>query len=106
MANQWGISREVEELVISRDDSCIYCGSSFSIEHKSRKTIPTWEHIINDLELISSDNIAYCCMSCNSSKGAKNVEFWFEGKYCKSKGINKDTVAEVVKNVILKSHLK
>ena len=39
-------------------------------------------------------------MSCNASKGAKLLKTWLESKYCKDKGITKDTVALVVKKAI------
>lgn len=102
MANKWGIPKETEEYVIKRDLSCVYCGVNFSIEHKSRKTKPTWEHIVNDIRINSIDNISLCCTSCNASKGAKLLEDWLKSTYCKSKGISKETVAEVIKNAINK----
>ncbi len=63
----------------------------------SRKTVATWEHIINDASIISRENIARCCVACNSSKGAKKLSDWIQSSYCKKRGINGDTVAEVVK---------
>lgn len=74
MSNKWGIPKEVEKLVLERDTHCVYCGVDFSTEHISRKTKPSWEHIINDIRIIGSDNIALCCMSCNASKGAKLLQ--------------------------------
>ncbi|WP_028377269.1 HNH endonuclease [Leeuwenhoekiella sp. MAR_2009_132] len=103
MANQWGIPADVEKLVLSRDKKCVYCGVDFPINHVSRKTKPSWEHIINDIHLSSAENIALCCISCNASKGAHKLEEWLTGKYCLSKSINENTVAEVVQNVIRKN---
>lgn len=100
MANKWGIPKDVEEYVLKRDLSCVYCGVDFSINHESRKTKPSWEHIVNDIRISTIDNIALCCTSCNASKGAKLIEDWLEGKYCKTKGINRFTVAQVVKDAI------
>jgi hypothetical protein len=34
---------------------------------------------------------------CNSSKGSQTVSEWIESSYCKKRGINTDTVAEVVR---------
>jgi hypothetical protein len=62
-----------------------------------RKTVATWEHIINDASIVTRDNIARCCFACNSSKGTKKLSDWMQSSYCKKRGINKDTVAEVVK---------
>ena len=100
MANKWGIPKEVEDLVIKRDLFCIYCGVDFSINHESRKTKPTWEHIINDVRISTMENIALCCTSCNASKGAKLLLNWLSSPYCISKQINEKTVAAVVKNAL------
>jgi hypothetical protein len=100
MANRWNIPREVERIVKTRDSECVYCSVDFSQIHESRKTKPTWEHIVNDIRLNSEDNIALCCSSCNASKGAKNLEDWLKSKYCVSKGITRDTVGRVVKRVL------
>ena len=67
----------------------------------SRKTKPTWEHIVNDIRIATKENIALCCTSCNASKGAKLLEDWFQSGYCKARNISKDTVALVVKNAIV-----
>jgi hypothetical protein len=101
MANNWGIPKDIEELVKVRDVCCVYCGVDFTKEHLSRKTKPTWEHIVNDSRINREPNIALCCTSCNSSKGAKLLEVWLKSSYCQKKGINVKTVADVVKRAIL-----
>jgi 5-methylcytosine-specific restriction endonuclease McrA len=103
MANRWGIPREVENIVRQRDLACVYCGVDFTEDMRSRKTKPSWEHIVNDIRVNGIDNIALCCMSCNASKGAKFLEDWLKSDYCNAKGITENTVAQVVKNVILNS---
>ena len=65
-----------------------------------RKTLATWEHIINDESIVTRENIARCCVACNSSKGTKNLADWLQTNYCKRRGINKNTVAEVVKEAL------
>ncbi|MFX0555255.1 HNH endonuclease [Maribacter sp. CXY002] len=100
MANTWGISIEVENFVIERDTHCVYCGIDFLIEHTSRKTKPTWEHIVNDIRINTKENIALCCTSCNASKGAKSLKNWLDSPYCRSKGISDKTVAPNVKNAL------
>ena len=100
MANRWGIPKDVEEYVRKRDKSCVYCGVHFSENDSSRKTKPSWEHIVNDIRVNGIDNIALCCMSCNASKGAKLLELWLQGDYCKRKDIRVETVASVVKEAI------
>ncbi|NJB36620.1 HNH endonuclease [Croceivirga sp. JEA036] len=100
MANKWGIPIEVEKHVLSRDRCCVYCGVIFTKNNNSRKTKQSWEHIVNDIRINGTDNIALCCISCNASKGCKSLEDWLKSKYCKDKGITKDTVAFVVKEAI------
>ena len=65
-----------------------------------RRNVGTWEHIINDATIVSRENIARCCAACNSSKGTKKLSDWIQSTYCKKRGINKDTVAEVVKEAL------
>ncbi len=100
MANRWGIPKEVEEFVKKRDLICVYCGTSFTNTVVTHKTRPTWEHIINDIRINGSDNIALCCGSCNASKGTKKLSDWLNGKYCSTKGITNDSVATVVKQFL------
>lgn len=100
MANRWGIPKQVEDLVKQRDTNCVYCGQEFLEEPKSRKQKPSWEHIVNDIRINGINNISLCCMSCNASKGAKLLEEWLKSDYCKRNNINKDSVAQVVKEAI------
>jgi 5-methylcytosine-specific restriction endonuclease McrA len=65
--NRWNIPEWRETLVLERDKDCVYCRATF--DRLSPRARPTWEHIINDLQMITRENIARCCMSCNSSKG-------------------------------------
>ncbi|MFL1011124.1 HNH endonuclease [Flavisericum labens] len=102
MANRWGVPKEVEDYVKKRDVSCVYCGKEFSENLQSRKQKPSWEHIVNDIRINGIDNISLCCMSCNSSKGAKLLEDWFLSDYCKRNNINKHSVGQVVKDAIKK----
>jgi len=101
--NRWGIPDWLEEEVKSRDKTCVYCGVQM-VEHMPRhgprKAVATWEHIINDANIVTRENIARCCASCNSSKGTKDLSDWMQSSYCRKHGINKDTVAEVVKKAL------
>ena len=101
--NRWNIPEWLEKEVKARDTFCVYCGVEIVDKMPSggsRKSVATWEHIINDASIITRENIAKCCISCNSSKGTKNLSDWLESSYCKKKGINSNTVAPVVKNVL------
>jgi hypothetical protein len=42
-------------------------------------------------------------VACNSSKGTKKLSEWINSKYCKNKGINKNTVAQVVRKALNKN---
>ena len=101
--NRWNIPEWLEEEVKARDKFCVYCGVLMVDKMPSigsRKSVATWEHIINDASIITRGNIARCCASCNSSKGTKELSHWLESSYCKKKGINPNTVAPVVKNAL------
>lgn len=97
--NRWKIPVWLEREVIARDERCVYCGVAFT-QSVERKTKASWEHIVNDERIINRENIALCCMSCNASKGAKLLPDWFRSNYCKSRNINAETVASVVKEAI------
>jgi len=101
--NKWGIPNRLEAEVRKRDKKCIYC-SVLMVEKPpdggSRKNVATWEHIINDASIVTRENIALCCVSCNSSKGAKKLKDWLQSKYCKDRGISEQTVAVIVKEAL------
>ncbi len=101
MANRWGIPKDVEKHVKGRDVKCVYCGVDFLKEENSRKSKPSWEHIVNDIRINGIENIALCCMSCNASKGHKLLKDWLQSDYCKRKGITAETLADVVKNAMI-----
>jgi hypothetical protein len=98
--NKWNIPDRLEREVKDRDRRCVYCRIEFGSSKESRKSIATWEHIINDARIINRENIARCCFSCNSSKGTKKLSDWLKSNYCKERGITKNTVAEVVRNAL------
>ncbi|HMU62473.1 MAG TPA: HNH endonuclease signature motif containing protein [Gemmatimonadales bacterium] len=98
--NKWRIPTAIERAVLERDQSCIYCLVAFSTDTHDRRQNRSWEHIINDLTLVTLENIALCCIRCNSSKGRKTLEEWFQSRYCLDRGIGPDTVAPVVRAVL------
>lgn len=101
--NRWGIPDRLEREVKERDKTCVYCDTQLIDRMPPggpRKSVATWEHIINDACIITPENIARCCVPCNSSKGTKKLTDWIQSSYCKKRGINKDTVAEVVKEAL------
>jgi 5-methylcytosine-specific restriction endonuclease McrA len=101
--NRWRIPESLEKEVKERDKFCIYCGILMINKMPARgprKSVATWEHIINDASNITRENIARCCVACNSSKGTKKLTDWLQSSYCKKNGINKDTVSEIVKEAL------
>jgi hypothetical protein len=101
--NRWGIPDWLEREIKERDRRCVYCGRELIEKmppHGSRKALATWEHIINDARIVTRENIARCCSACNSSKGTKELTDWLKSRYCKEHGVNKDSVADVVKEAL------
>lgn len=99
--SRWNISAALERLVMDRDRHSVYCGLDFSLPAPSRGTRPSWEHILNDERIVTEQNIARCCISCNASKGAKPLEVWLASSYCQRKGITRHSVAAVVQLALL-----
>lgn len=98
--NRWNIPDWLESEVIERDRRCVYCGVAFADQGAIRRDKPSWEHVINDASIITRENIARCCVGCNASKGTKSLLVWLESKYCRTRGITRDSVAAVVRAVL------
>ncbi len=73
---------------------------------KLRKYAATWEHIFNDQNITTKENIARCYSACNSSKGTKKLSDWINSEYCKKNQINGSTVTSIIKNVLQKRGCK
>jgi hypothetical protein len=101
--NSWNIPDWLETEVKARDTTCVYCRIEFGSFNETRKSIATWEHIVNDARIVNRENVARCCVSCNSSKGTRKLSNWLESDYCRKRGITKDTVAQVVKTALVSS---
>jgi 5-methylcytosine-specific restriction endonuclease McrA len=104
--NRWGIPSWLEEEVKARDKICVYCGIKLRNvvpRGGSRKGLATWEHIINDARIVTRENIARCCSACNSSKGTKALSDWIHSDYCIKRGIQKATVASIIKKALRSS---
>lgn len=97
--NRWNIPPWLEAEVMERDKACIYCGVLYSSAERFGAR-PSWEHIVNNAKIITRENIALCCRSCNSSKGAKLLEVWLESPYCQKRGITRDSVAAIVRSAL------
>lgn len=99
--NRWNIPDWLEREVIERNRRCVYCGVEFASTNPPRRCRPSWEHIINDAQILTRENIARCCISCNASKGTKDLAAWLESKYCRTRGITAESVAAVVSAVLV-----
>jgi hypothetical protein len=98
--NLWNIPASLEQEVRARDKSCVYCGVQMTESRTpggSRRTVGSWEHIINDARIVTKENIVLCCVSCNSSKGAKLLAVWLQSAYCKKNGITEKSVAPIIR---------
>lgn len=95
--NRWNIPEWLERSVIARDHRCVYCGVEFLPSNPIKRRRPSWEHIVNDARIITLENIARCCVSCNASKGTRALAEWLRSRYCERHGITADSVAPVVK---------
>jgi hypothetical protein len=95
-AARWKVPRDLALAVIARDLHCIYCNRDFAAEILGQRAAKaSWEHINNDESIVTLENIALCCIGCNSSKGTKTLGEWLQSKYCQTRGIGRDTIAAV-----------
>jgi len=76
--NGWNIPDWLEREVKDRDTHCMYCRVEFGSAKHGRRSAATWEHIVNDARILTRENIARCCVACNSSKGTKSLSHWLE----------------------------
>jgi 5-methylcytosine-specific restriction endonuclease McrA len=98
--NRWNIPAPLELKILERDLCCVYCSAEFIAENPEKGLRRSWEHIVNDVRVVTEDNIAICCRRCNASKGAKDLRAWLDSHYCKRNGITAATVAAVVKKAL------
>ena len=99
-AKRWNIPREVAEAALARDQQCVYCRRPFEELDGRRSGWPSWEHIVNDIAVVTEENIVLCCLGCNASKGVKSLDKWLESKYCYEHGINALSMASVAKKCL------
>ena len=95
--NRWNIPDWLEREVTDRDRACVYCRVAFGSSPTDHKARATWEHIVNDARLVTRENIARCCASCNASKGTRDLAEWLTSAYCQRRGITSGTVSAVVR---------
>jgi hypothetical protein len=102
MSNTYGIHKDDEKAVRTRDKTCVYCGTLMKqYPHLMGPSGATIEHFNNDGPYDKKYNVAICCRACNSSKGTKKLLIWFKTPYCQEKKINEKTVANPVKEYLM-----
>ena len=98
-----GIPEEVLQRLRERDSRCVYCGKQYSttetkdkasIEHLDENGPGLWK------DGLTEEGLAFCCRSCNSSRGKLSLLNWFQKPYCRGRAINGNTVAEPVKRYL------
>jgi len=94
--NRTHISEDVMNAVIERDKKCVYCENEFG---STRGKMATWEHINGKTKDVEEWNITLCCGSCNSSRGNKELKYWFKTAP-RGKTINKENLPKVIKDYI------
>ena len=99
-ARPWNIPADLAKQVIRRDLVCIYCRQPFVGPDGEMRRRASWEHIINDLSLVTLSNIALSCHGCNSSKNALPLQQWLASNYCRSRSITTQTIAPVAARVV------
>ena len=100
MANNWNIPAWLENRYVSEISTVCIVVQNSRLQKFPKKTAASWEHIINDAKIITTENIALCCCGCNASKGQKQLSVWLETPYCQERGINPETVAPIIKEAI------
>ena len=102
LSNRYQLPEDHLRAIRARDKVCVYCrkimatpsqeswrGDWATIEHLNR--LPPWDN---------PTTVAICCGSCNSSRRDKRISDWFETEYCQERGINIQTVAQVVRDYL------
>lgn len=102
MTNSYGLQEEGLAQLRDRDRECVYCHKEMTYPWSStdRSNSATIEHLNHLPPWNNIETVAYCCGSCNSSRGDKTHKEWFKTKYCLDRGINTETVSEPVQDYL------
>jgi hypothetical protein len=100
--NKYGLPKDELKRIRERDKNCVYCHKKMVNSNNSSKyrDWATIEHLNNLPPWDNIDTVAFCCGSCNSSRGNKKLLDWFKSSYCTERNINYDTVAAPVREYI------
>ena len=102
MKNSYGLPKKELSKIKERDEFCVYCHKTM-LEHSLDNPRSDWysiEHLNYLPPWNNTETVVICCWSCNSSRGNKKIEVWFETEYCRSRNINEETVTVTVRDYI------
>ena len=107
--NRYGLP-EVDLIRIrQRDQLCVYCHKAMASSGSDdpRTNWATIEHLNHEPPWDDSTTVAICCGSCNSSRGNRLLRDWFKGDYCRTRGIDRMSVAKPVRDYLrdIEDHL-
>jgi hypothetical protein len=101
-AMKYGLPGEELLKIFERDTACVYCHKTM-LDHDANSNRGDWstiEHLNHSPPWNDPKTVAFCCWSCNSSRGNKKLMDWFKTPYCLCRDINEVTVAEPVRAYI------
>ena len=101
-AKRWNTPRALAEATLARDRHCVYYHRPFEDLDGRKSGWPSWEHIVNDITVVTEENIVLCCLGCNASKGVKSLEKWLESKYCSERGITALSLGSIARKSVAK----
>src|SRR5437868_2386853 len=108
MGNHFEIPDDVESRLRLIYRVCAYCRRAMkvhagvsgcpadkaTIEHLNRKGPFRWSRRLQEKHLVIA------CGRCNASRGCKRLLDWFGSPYCRTQGINRQTVAPRVRQYL------
>jgi hypothetical protein len=103
MDNAYGLPPDELGAIFERDGVvCVYCHKNMSdhVPNSHRGDWYTIEHLNHLPPWNNPKTVAFCCWSCNSSRGNKPLREWFKTRYCQLRNINEATVGEPVKTYL------
>lgn len=100
--NAYGLPEDELDRIRSRDLTCVYCHKTMLITGSdgSRTDWATIEHLNHLPPWDDPETVVICCWSCNSSRGVRLLDDWFESEYCRERGIDATTVAKPVQDFL------
>jgi hypothetical protein len=76
--NIYGLPEDLLSLIRTRDSNCVYCRKAMvdpGTQNSTQRDWATIEHLNHLPPWNNPETVAFCCGSCNSSRGAKPICF-------------------------------